>query len=114
MSENPGDINEFNQFTSEWSDPEDLLREMTQQKRVQRIAEAANDSTKYPQTDATGMEENYIAPATPTEQKLEAIWAELLGLERVSIHDDFFRIGGNSLLAMQLLSRMCDAFQMEI
>ncbi|MES2936878.1 MAG: amino acid adenylation domain-containing protein [Pseudomonadota bacterium] len=46
------------------------------------------------------------APATPTEQALAAIWAEVLGHAAVGVHDDFFALGGHSLVAVKLLSRV--------
>jgi amino acid adenylation domain-containing protein len=59
-------------------------------------------------------EKALVAPRTPTEEVLAAIWAESLGIERVGIHDNFFDLGGHSLLATQVVSRMRDAFQVEI
>jgi len=56
----------------------------------------------------------FVAPRVPVEQELAAIFAEVLGIERVGVHDDFFDLGGHSLLAMQVLSRMRQAFQIEI
>jgi amino acid adenylation domain-containing protein/thioester reductase-like protein len=53
-------------------------------------------------------------PRNPIEARLAVIWAELLGLEQISIHDDFFQLGGNSLLAVQLVTRIIDAFQVEL
>ncbi len=50
-----------------------------------------------------------IAPATPAEQALAAIWAEVLRVERVGLHDDFFALGGHSLLATQVISRVKSA-----
>jgi amino acid adenylation domain-containing protein len=49
--------------------------------------------------------ENYVAPQTPAEQHLARIWADLLGLERVGIHDNFFDLGGHSILGMEMIAR---------
>jgi len=48
----------------------------------------------------------HVAPQTPTEQLLASLWSQLLKLERVGRHDGFFELGGNSLVAMQLASRL--------
>jgi amino acid adenylation domain-containing protein len=48
--------------------------------------------------------ESYVAPATALETNLAAIWAELLGLHRVGVQDDFFELGGNSLLAVRMMA----------
>src|SRR5262249_23961433 len=65
-----------------------------------------------PQVDQKRLEQHdtYIAPGTPIEKRLSAIWMELLNLEQVSITDNFFEVGGNSLLAVQLLNRMKKEF----
>jgi amino acid adenylation domain-containing protein len=47
-----------------------------------------------------------VGPRTDTEKRIAAIWQEALGLEGVSVHDNFFEIGGHSLLAMQVISRI--------
>ncbi|TMR91447.1 non-ribosomal peptide synthetase/MFS transporter [Nonomuraea basaltis] len=47
-----------------------------------------------------------IAPDTPTERALAAIWGELLGVEAVGVDDDFFDLGGHSLLATQVVARL--------
>ncbi|MBZ4423348.1 non-ribosomal peptide synthetase, partial [Myxococcus sp. RHSTA-1-4] len=56
----------------------------------------------------------YVAPRTATEEKLAAIWAEVLHLERVSIQEDFFALGGHSLMATQVVSRVRRAFEVEL
>ena len=55
-----------------------------------------------------------MAPRTPVEDLLTGIWADVLALRQVGIHDDFFELGGHSLLATQLMSRMREAFSLEI
>ncbi|HYG64599.1 MAG TPA: amino acid adenylation domain-containing protein, partial [Thermoanaerobaculia bacterium] len=50
-----------------------------------------------------------VAPRTPTEELLAGIWADLLGLERVGAGDDFFALGGHSLLGTRMVSRLRDA-----
>lgn len=56
----------------------------------------------------------FVAPRTPTEKKLAAIWAEFLGLEPVGVNDDFFALGGHSIMATQILARGSAEFQAEI
>jgi amino acid adenylation domain-containing protein len=58
-----------------------------------------------PGDDAYAAQE-YEAPMGETEQAVAAIWADLLGVERVGRHDDFFQLGGNSLLATRLVFRI--------
>ena len=53
-------------------------------------------------------EEVYVAPRTATEQALAAVWQEVLGVDRVGIHDNFFNMGGHSLLSIQLIARIKD------
>jgi surfactin family lipopeptide synthetase A len=59
-------------------------------------------------------DETYVAPRTPVEQTLTEIWATLLGLPRVGVHDDFFEAGGHSLLVTQLITRTNEAFQIAL
>lgn len=57
----------------------------------------------------------FVEPRTPTEKTLAEIWAEVLEIEQVSIHDNFFfNLGGNSLLATQVMSRIRETFQVEL
>ena len=61
-----------------------------------------------------GVAESFVAPRTPIEELLASIWAEVLGLEQVGIHDNFFEIGGHSLKATQVISRVRDVFSTEL
>ncbi len=58
--------------------------------------------------------QEFVAPRTPTEELLAGIWCEVLGVDRVGVHDDFFALGGHSLLATQVVSRVRAAFQAEL
>nr|WP_228058734.1 non-ribosomal peptide synthetase [Nostoc sp. LEGE 06077] len=60
------------------------------------------------------LEETFVAPRNPIEEKLASIWAELLGIEPIGINDNFFNLGGHSLIAAQMLSRIRDGFQVEL
>ena len=47
----------------------------------------------------------YVAPSTPAEQALAALWMEVLGVPRVGVHDDFFDLGGDSLTVIRVVSK---------
>jgi amino acid adenylation domain-containing protein/non-ribosomal peptide synthase protein (TIGR01720 family) len=51
------------------------------------------------------LDHEYVKPRTEVEETLAAIWAKMLGLERVGIHDNFFELGGDSILSIQVISR---------
>ncbi|NVO08913.1 MAG: amino acid adenylation domain-containing protein [Bacteroidales bacterium] len=60
------------------------------------------DLKKLPKAEI--VQEEYVAPSTELEEEIAGIWQEVLGADRVSVTDDFFRIGGNSMLAIRLVS----------
>ncbi|MCB0212662.1 MAG: amino acid adenylation domain-containing protein, partial [Anaerolineae bacterium] len=62
----------------------------------------------------SGISNNFVPPGTATEEIIVRIWSEVLGLEQVGIHDDFFELGGHSLLATQVISRVREAFSVNI
>ncbi|MBU2513235.1 amino acid adenylation domain-containing protein [bacterium] len=55
-------------------------------------------------------EEKYVVPRNDIEHLITKIWEEFLGIERISIHDDFFEIGGDSLMAVRLTARLEESF----
>ncbi|MGH7794216.1 MAG: non-ribosomal peptide synthetase [Candidatus Binatia bacterium] len=56
----------------------------------------------------------FVAPRTSVEQVLADIWAEVLGLDRIGIHDNFMELGGDSLLAVQVISRVINRLQVQL
>ena len=56
----------------------------------------------------------YEAPSTREESELAQIWARVLGRDLVGIHDDFFRLGGDSILATQVISQVRSVFNVEL
>lgn len=60
------------------------------------------DRQALPDPKPAESQNNYVAPRTEVEQRLAQIWTELLGVRRVGIHDDFFELGGDSILGMQM------------
>jgi amino acid adenylation domain-containing protein len=59
-------------------------------------------------------EQEYVAPSGPVEELLAGIWGEVLGTNEIGAHDNFFEIGGHSLLAMQVISRIKETFRVEL
>ncbi|ASS74401.1 hypothetical protein CIG75_04980 [Tumebacillus algifaecis] len=59
-------------------------------------------------------DEAYVAPATPDEMMLAQIYSEVLGVEQVGVHDHFFELGGESLLATKVVARVRELFGVEL
>jgi acyl carrier protein len=88
----------LNQIATQLNDAEDILAAVqSQTPKRQPLSRAA-----------------FVAPRTPTERTLAEIWVQLLNVERVGVNDDFFKLGGSSLLATKLISHIYDAFQIEL
>ncbi len=60
------------------------------------------------------LDTQFVAPRTSVEKKLAQIWAEVLSLDQVGIHDNFFDLGGHSLAATRVVSQVMKQFQLEI
>ena len=56
----------------------------------------------------------YAAPQTAIEEVLTTLWADVLNMDRVGIHDDFFELGGHSLTATRVVSKIRDIFTISI
>jgi acyl-CoA synthetase (AMP-forming)/AMP-acid ligase II len=78
--------------------------------KVQRFGLAA----KLGRATSTALSPAFVAPRTPLEKALAGIWAELLGVEQVGVHDNFFKLGGDSLLATRVLIRLHQIMHVEV
>ncbi len=88
----------FNRIATELSNPEQMLKAMeTRQRRARPELKGA-----------------FVPARTPVEAELADIWAQFLGFEQVGIHDNFFHLGGHSLLGMRMVSQVRNAFQVDI
>ena len=56
----------------------------------------------------------FVAPRNDTEERIAAMWQELLGVDQVGIHDEFFELGGNSMIASRLIVCIQDVFEIEL
>ncbi|MBA3441822.1 MAG: amino acid adenylation domain-containing protein [Pyrinomonadaceae bacterium] len=64
--------------------------------------------------ESSELEKAFVAPRTPTEEALAGIWREVLGVKQVGVNDNFFRLGGHSLLLTRVISRVRAAFDVEL
>lgn len=83
-----------------------LERIATELTDAPRILQSIRASQHRPRP---ALEQPFVAPRTPFEEILAAIWSELFDLEPIGIHDNFFELGGHSLLATLIISRIHDA-----
>ncbi|GET38795.1 non-ribosomal peptide synthetase/type I polyketide synthase [Microseira wollei] len=56
----------------------------------------------------------YVAPRNQIERTITEIWQKFFGIEQVGIYDDFFELGGDSLLAVHLISKLCETLKIEL
>jgi hypothetical protein len=69
------------------------------------------DRNNLPAPNLSATIGNFVAPRNPQEELIANIWAEVLGLEKVGIYDNFLELGGHSLLASLVISRLREAFR---
>lgn len=83
-----------------------------------RLAASSQEPEKFqPVEQAHGRPEltnDYVAATNEVEQTISEIWQELLGIDRIGIHDNFLELGGHSLLATQVISRLREIFQARV
>ncbi|MEH2375577.1 non-ribosomal peptide synthetase [Nostoc sp.] len=81
---------------------------LTPSGKVDRKALPVTDTSK------SELEVSFVLPRTPTEEIVADIWADILRREQIGIYDNFFDLGGHSLLATQVISRLREAFKIDL
>ena len=87
--------------------------------QVKEIPRTVNGKADRRKLSAVGnrraeMDAEYLAPRSEMEEIIASIWSEVLGVERVGVNDSFFDVGGHSLLATVMVSRINEAFHLEL
>ncbi|MBB4683795.1 type I polyketide synthase [Amycolatopsis jiangsuensis] len=72
---------------------------------------AVPSGERYPRPD---LRTAFVAPRTPAEERVAAVWCDCLGLEEVGVHDPFFDLGGTSLIGLVLIGRVAKEFGVEL
>jgi ubiquinone/menaquinone biosynthesis C-methylase UbiE/acyl carrier protein len=74
------------------------------------------DRRTLPDPDAVrpALDSEFVVPRNPVEEKLASIWSEVLSVDRIGIHDKFAELGGDSLQATRIVSRVLSSFQLQV
>ncbi len=83
-------------------------------KKMPLTANGKIDRKKLPSPERSGLEKKYVAPRSEVEKQLAKIWSEVLGVEKISIHDNFFDLGGHSLLIIKVRKRLREISKKDI
>jgi len=67
-----------------------------------------------PESTRAKLEEDLVAYRTPMEKQIVSLWTKILGIENIGINENFFELGGNSLLASQLIAYVRETFSVEL
>lgn len=73
-----------------------------------------HDSLPKPGVGRPDLDVPFVVPRSPVEAKLVNIWRQVLGLDSIGIHDNFFDLGGDSLLAALMFGRIVESVQIKI
>jgi acyl transferase domain-containing protein len=91
-----------------------LIRQVGSLNRSRILEELERLQTIRPRHPRPNVPTPYAAPRNEVEQGLAEVWQEMLGVEEVGVNDNFFDLGGDSLLASQLISRLEKSFQVDM
>ncbi|MFN6513545.1 MAG: phosphopantetheine-binding protein [Nostoc sp. CreGUA01] len=77
-------------------------------------SKSANQLDSSPSYSRPQLSNSYLAPTNELEKQITEIWQEVLGIAEVGIHDNFYELGGDSLIATQLVSRLRAKFPIDL
>jgi len=97
-----------------WVDMSVASAPIANSKKTEPVEESSIEAAPAYAVQRDEMDQSYVAPRNTIEEGLAAIWAEILGMQGIGIHDNYFELGGDSLLATQMFSRIRQAFSVDI
>ena len=116
MAERPLSGHELRTFLEELLPPHMIPQQFVQLAELPYNANRKLDvrALPEPQNMRPELHQAYLAPRNDTEQRIAAIWQDVLGMDQVGVEDGFFELGGDSLLAMQVLNRTREVTQTKL
>lgn len=100
---------DLHQRLKQWIYENRLERFDSKQQTVQEKASSVVSLHSRP-----NLSNSYVAPQSEIEQSLSNIWQDFLGISQIGIYDDFFELGGDSLLITRIISQLREVFQLEL
>ncbi|HKV13052.1 MAG TPA: SDR family NAD(P)-dependent oxidoreductase, partial [Thermoanaerobaculia bacterium] len=96
--------------------PEDFAARLARERNAPSVSAAVEPRQPAPASlhERPDLSTGYVPPADELERDIAEIWQEVFAIERIGIEDDFFELGGDSLVALQLVSRLSDAIGLEL
>ena len=103
---------EFEQMVVVTSDLGQLIHEAIPER--EEVETIATDSEAYQGHARPELSVEYVAPENDIEKEVIAVWQSVLGISGIGIDDNFVELGGNSLLAVQIVSKVSAKFEVDI
>ncbi|MFD9466375.1 amino acid adenylation domain-containing protein, partial [Streptomyces sp. NPDC060027] len=82
--------------------------------KIPLTANGKLDRSALPDPETGAATDTYIAPRNETEESIAGIWGQVLGLDKVGVEDNFFDLGGHSILAVRLISRLQAEYDLDL